>query len=69
MSQGCGGGLKCVSRNSLEINLNLHPRVIFKCNKCTLSMIIMARLTVLTELFLYDQPEKSTMERRTWEGR
>jgi hypothetical protein len=45
-----------VSRSSvLEINLNLHPKVIFKCNNCTLSLITMARLTVLTQLVLYDR--------------
>ena len=41
------GGISSVTRSSLlEINLNLHPRVIFKCNKYTLSMIIMVGLTV-----------------------
>ena len=41
------GGVSSVTRSSLlEISLNLHPRVIFKCNKYTLSMIIMVGLTV-----------------------
>jgi len=41
------GGVSSVTRSSLlEIILNLHPRVIFKCNKCTLSMIITVGLTV-----------------------
>jgi hypothetical protein len=41
------GEISSVTRSSLlEINLNLHPRVIFKCNKCTLSMITMVELTV-----------------------